>query len=121
MPTAFTSRTALAALLPKLGGLQRQVYDAIANWPEGQPGPSIEDLANQLHKKESSICGRINELRESGAIEDAPMKVNASGTEAKTYRALAYKAYNPPVQPQPQLDFFSGTLAANVSPYQTRV
>lgn len=95
MPAAFTSRIALASLENELSGLRLEVYTAIRSWP-ANPGPSIEDLATTLGRKESSICGRINELREAGAIEDAPIKTSpTTGKPQKTYRALVYREPDP--------------------------
>ena len=122
MPIAFTSRLGLAQITADLNGRRREVYTCIAEWPAGAQGagPSIEDIAARLGIKESSVCGRVHELRAAGAIEDAPLKTNASGNQAKTYRALAYREYQPP-QNAAQPDLFAGVLAQETSPYQTRI
>jgi hypothetical protein len=132
MPISYTSRAALAQIIGDLIGRQREVYDAIANWissdspesgtdPERSEGPSIEDVAAKLGIKESSVCGRVNELLAAGAIECGPFKTNRTGHQAKTYRALVFKPYSPPPADAPQGDLFAGTLSRNISPYQTRI
>lgn len=91
MAIAFTSRLALRDTLPRIGGLQREVYEAIAAWPHLHIGPCIADLATKLERKEGSICARLNELREAGAIENGPLKMGACGKEVMTYIALAWR------------------------------
>lgn len=88
MAIQYTSRLGLASTIENLKGLQLEVYNAIANW-QAEKGPTIEDLAETVGRKESSICGRVNELRRDGCIEDGPMARNSSGQMAKTYKALA--------------------------------
>ena len=112
MPIAFTSRTALAAVIAALVPSRRAVYDAIAAWEPALhgPGPSIEDIARKVAMKESSVCGRVNELLTAEAIELAPVKTNATGHTAKTYRALVYKEFSPPPKTDPQTDLFADPL-----------
>ncbi len=86
---AFTSRLEYRRIKEDLRGLQLEVWTAIRNSGELL---SIEDLARLLNRKESSICGRINELRGAGAIEDGPLK-NQRGHAVKSYRAVVYRAY----------------------------
>lgn len=110
MAIRWTSRLALAQIEQDLRGLRLEVYLAIKRWDPADhgPGPSIEDLARVLKRKESSICGRLAELKEVEAIEEAPLKVNRSGKEAMTYRALAYR--EPPAyvaDSTGQVDFFT--------------
>jgi hypothetical protein len=91
MPIAYTSRIGYRAIQEDLRGLQREVWEAIRTWPHPHIGPSIEDLARKLGRKESSICGRIAELRAAGTIEDAPLKMGGCGVEVKTYRAIVWQ------------------------------
>ncbi len=93
MAIRYTSRLALAELSDSLTGLRLEVYRAIAKWDPAArgPGPSIEDLATELGRKECSICARVSELRKAGLIEEAPIKTNSSGMRAMTYRALDYR------------------------------
>lgn len=102
MPIAWTSRLSLASLEDELTGLRLEVYTAIRAW-SGPVGPSSEDLAQTLGGKESSICGRINELRDiHEAIEDAPIKISrTTGKPQKTYRALVYRAAPPVNRSEP--------------------
>lgn len=97
MSVSFTSRTSYKAVQDGLAGLQREVWEAIRDWPEKTTGPSIQELAEQLGRKECSICGRLNELRAAGAIEDAALKIGDCGKQVKTYRALVWQqpTYNP--------------------------
>lgn len=88
---AYTSRMALRDAVKSLRGLQLEVYLAIANWPHPTLGPSLQELAAKLERKEGSICGRLNELRAAGCIEDAPLKWGACGKQVKTYRALVWR------------------------------
>lgn len=89
MAIQYTSRLGLASTIDNLKGLQLEVYNAIAKW-QSTPGPTIEQLAAELGRKESSICGRINELRSDHCIADGPLTQNQStGKMAKTYTALA--------------------------------
>lgn len=91
MSVAFTSRLSYLAIQEELAGLQREVWAAVRDWPAGA-GPSIAELAVRLGRKESSICGRVNELRRAGAIEDGPLKMGGCGKQVKTYRALVWQA-----------------------------
>ena len=93
MPIAYTSRVALAAIVNQLSTLQRSVYLTIKGWDtlDRGPGPSIEDIAAELIIKESSVCGRIAELKELEAITTGPMKINATGKPAQTYIAKTYR------------------------------
>jgi hypothetical protein len=121
VPIAYTSRAALAAIVADLVGRQREVYDVIRNWDDvAAPGPSIEDVAAELGCKESSVCGRVNELIAAGAIQCGPFKLNRTGHAAKTYRALVFREYSPAPAAR-QLDFFAGAKQNGLSPYQTRV
>lgn len=106
MPIAWTSRLSYLEIQEDLKGLQLEVFRAIRDW--SNPGPSIEDLATILNRKESSICARIDELRTKGAIEDAPIKISTTtGKSQKTYRVLVYRACAPLNQSAPsgQLSF----------------
>lgn len=94
MPVAFSSRLAYLAVQTGLAGTRREVWEAIRDW-EGVSGPSIEDIAQCLGMKESSVCGRVNELRKLSAIQDGPMKHNRTGNPAKTYRAIVYREETP--------------------------
>jgi predicted transcriptional regulator len=98
MSIAFTSRLSYLAIQEELTGLQRAVWEAIRDWP-GDHAPSLQELAAVLKRKEGSICGRLNELRAAGAIEDAPLKMGAYGVQVKTYRAVVWKE----AQGDPQL------------------
>jgi hypothetical protein len=93
MPIQWTSRLALANEAARLTGLRLEVYTAIRNYDPvaSGPGPSIEDLAQILHRKEASMSGRQTELREAGLIAIGPEKKNATGHPAQTYIALAYR------------------------------
>ncbi len=105
----FTSRVGLAQTVESLRGLQLEVYRAVAGWNPvvHGPGPSIEDLASKLHRKEGSICGRLKELRDAGAIELGPIKPNtATGKPAMTYIALTWRAPETPPGRAAQLDLF---------------
>lgn len=90
MPVKYTSRASFHSIIGDLSGLRLEVYEAIKAWPDNRPGPSIEDLANLLQRKESSMSGRVNELKQSQLIEEGPMKLNISRKPAMTYRALVY-------------------------------
>ena len=97
MPVAWTSRLALAHELPRLSGRRKAVYEAIRDWP-GDKGPSIADLAEKIGCKESTVCGRLPELRDRGLIEDGPLKPSPQTQKTvKTYRAIAYRPEPPPV------------------------
>lgn len=94
MPVAYTSRLAYQEVQESLVGCRRRVWQAIRDWRQmhvNQPGPTIEDLAQVTGLKECSVCGRLNELRDLGAVEDGPLWTNRSGKRAKTYRALVYR------------------------------
>jgi len=107
MAIAYTSIAAMASIVPKLSGLRLEVYSAIRSW-QGT-GPSIEDLAVKLGRKESSICARIDELRAAGAIEDGPFKTNErSGHVARTYLVMVWR--EPAAHAgDGQLDLFGGS------------
>jgi predicted transcriptional regulator len=92
MSIRYTSHAALASLESTLTGLRLEVYTTIRAWHpiDKGPGPSIEDLATTLHRKECSICGRLNELRDLGLITEGPVKVNHTGKQALTYIAISY-------------------------------
>ena len=102
MPVRYTSRASFHSLISDLSGLRQEVYLAIKAWPGDRPGPSIEDLANLLQRKESSMSGRVNELKQLGLIEEGPMKINATRKSAMTYRAIAFK--NQPIEFAPTFD-----------------
>jgi len=91
---AYTSRLASKATQDALTGLQREVWEAIRDWP-ADDAPSLQDLAAHLHRKECSICGRLNELHRAGAIQDAPLKRGLCGIAVKTYRALVWHEPTP--------------------------
>jgi hypothetical protein len=99
MPIAFTSRISYFEVQQTLSRSRLDVWTAIRDYKfqtlTGQAGPTIEDLSKILPMKECSICGRINELRDLGAIEDGPLWVNRTGKPAKTYRAIVYQASPP--------------------------
>lgn len=94
MPVAYTSRLSYLSVQKGLNRSRARVWAAIRDWrclnSSAQPGPTIEDLAMLLPMKECSVCGRINELREMGAIEDGPLWANRTGKPAKTYRAVVF-------------------------------
>ena len=93
MPVQWTSRLAIATLAEELAGRRLEVYAAIRAWDpvERGPGPSIEDLAEVTGRKECTICGRVNELRELGLIVCGPIKKNSTGKDAMTYIAKAWR------------------------------
>ena len=91
MPIQYTSRVAFKMIADDLSGLRQEVYEAIKAWPYDKPGPSIEDLAEVLQRKESSMAGRVHELKQLKLIVEAPMKINASLSPAMTYRAIVFK------------------------------
>ncbi len=97
MPIRYTSLIALKELEKQLGGLRLEVYCAIRAWDavERGPGPSIEDLAKALGRKESSVCGRLGELHLMGLITHGPIKTNDTGKQAQTYVALEYREPEP--------------------------
>lgn len=104
----YTSHAAFQSTLTEIKGLRLEVYTAIKNWDPARhgPGPSLEDLANLLHRKESSMAGRVNELKNSGAIIEGPMKINRSNKPAMTYIALSYQpATDTYKSPQSQFKF----------------
>lgn len=113
MPVRLTSIAALEAAKSSLGGVRGEVYQAIGCWDtlKDGPGPSIEDLADRLNRKESSICGRISELRKAGLIEEGPLKENSSGHAAMTYVAIGYA---PPAKDPVQPDLFPMTTSSPV-------
>lgn len=99
---AYTSRLALKEELPKLSACRARVYAAIAEAPE--PGLCIAEIAVATRMKESSVCGRIDELRELGCIMDGPLKAAPiTGKTVKTYIALEWKEGAPDPK-QPELD-----------------
>lgn len=107
MNIRWTSRLSLAQELPRLKGLRLEVYSAIKAWNPATdgPGPTREQLAEKLGRKESSICGRVSELLgyryEDGerihcpelvCIEGSSLVVNPkSGKQAETFIALDYQ------------------------------
>jgi hypothetical protein len=124
MGVRYTSVLALSQIVRDLGGLQREVYQAIKDWniaTQG-PGPSIEDLHVVLRKKESSICGRVNELKKAGCIVEGPMKVNSLSSQAhRQFTASTYIAleFHPPVSVAglAQDDLFAGERRPGVAPF----
>lgn len=114
MPVAFTSRLSFSAVQSQLSGQRLRVYDAVRWWNPATrgPGPSIEDIAAVTGLKESSVCGRVNELtdpdRYSGEtpLIFGPIKQNdATGKRAKTYIARVYKEPQKSNTPQLTLPF----------------
>lgn len=119
MPIRWTSRKALTEELDQLHGLRLDVYEAIRDWPASQQGPTREQLAAKLHRKESSICGRVNELLHAELVAAGPLVKNpTTGKHAESLIAIAYR--EEVFQPAPaitpddcqsdasgQLDFFS--------------
>ena len=107
MNIRWTSRLSLSQELPRLTGLRLEVYTAIKAWNPATdgPGPTREQLAEKLGRKESSICARIKELLgnrykkdESGffpelvCIELGPIVQNPkTGKSAETFIALEYR------------------------------
>ncbi|MEM0964828.1 MAG: hypothetical protein AAGJ81_01585 [Verrucomicrobiota bacterium] len=111
MSIQWTSRLSLAKVSDNLRGLKLELYTAIRAWDPivDGPGPSIEDLAQKTGRKESSISGRCNELRDDdGVILNGPMKTNKTGFSAVTYVALAWRESNlePEIEPSGQTRFF---------------
>lgn len=96
MSSRYTSDLAYRQTTENLKGLQREVFDCVRFW-SGAEGPSLEDIARRIGRKESSVCGRVNELKKLGAIIEGPLKINSSGKRAMTYIAREYKpqAYRP--------------------------
>lgn len=98
----YTSRLAYKAVIENLAGLCNEVYQCIANWDESTdgPGPSIQDIADRIGRKESSVCGRLKDLRTACSCDGEPMplireghlKVNReTGKKAITWQAVGYK------------------------------
>ncbi|MEM0967652.1 MAG: hypothetical protein AAGJ81_16005 [Verrucomicrobiota bacterium] len=110
MATQWTSRLSIAQLEEELSGRRLEVYSAIRAWDPliDGPGPSIEDLAEKTGRKESSICGRLAELRHDNLVVPGPLKQNSTGKEAMTYIALAWKEdeITSRVEPSGQACFF---------------
>jgi predicted ArsR family transcriptional regulator len=101
---AYTSRLSLRETVRGLAGLQAEVYAAILAWPGEGAGPSIQELAVRLRRKEGSICGRIDKLRADGCIVDGPLKPGGCGRPVKTYTACAWRETVLPVPVEsPQL------------------
>ncbi len=98
---AYTSRLALSEELPKLQGKRLEVYAAIF---AASSELCIAEIATRTGLKECSVCGRINELRELGCIQDGPLKVSPeTGKTVKTYIALQWR----PDAPDPKQATFS--------------
>ena len=109
---AFTSRLGYLSVQRNISGQKRAVYEAIRDWT-GDGLPCNDDLASATGLRLSSICGRVNELREQGCIEDAPMKQSPiTGHPVKTYRAIVYR--EPEQKQEPVDDLFPE--AVNQSP-----
>jgi hypothetical protein len=104
---AYTSRLAQRSIQEQLRGLQREVWQAVRDWPHAHVGPSLQELAARLGRKEGSICARLNELRARGCLEDAPLKMGACGKLVKTYRAIVWTEAPPRSE---QLEFVCGAL-----------
>lgn len=52
-------------------------------------GATIEEIAAALDMKQSTVCGRVDELRKLGLIEDSGTKrATLAGVAAKVWRAL---------------------------------
>lgn len=110
MPVEFTSRVALRSVEAEMAGRRLEVWTAIAEWDTAKHGlgPSIEDLARLLSRKECSICARLNELRDAGAIRNGPVKINPlSGKPAMTYIARRFRELVYDFDKRGQLDFTS--------------
>jgi hypothetical protein len=108
MPIEYTSRVGLRAVQAGLSGRRLEVFTAIAAWDVSKHGlgPSIEDLARLLARKECSICARLNELRDAGAIRNGPLKINPlSRKPAMTYVALEYREPTYAFDRNGQMDF----------------
>jgi len=93
----YTSRISLLEEIPNLPASRARVYDTVYRWL-GKVGPSIEDIADHLNMKESSVCGRVNELKKSGALEEGEIKKNSTGKKAMTYVACVYREPEDPRQ-----------------------
>lgn len=94
MPIRWTSRLGLASVIDSLHGLRLEVYQAIAEWDPvlDGPGPTREQIAHRIGRKESSVCGRVHELIKLGCIRTGPMVTNPlSGKQAETLVALQFR------------------------------
>ena len=107
MNIRWTSRLSLAQEIPRLKGLRLEVYTAIKAWNPAidGPGPTREQLAEKLNRKECSICARISELLghryeegqhiydpELASIQTSSLVINPkSGKQAETFIALDYR------------------------------
>lgn len=106
---AYTSRLGYLSIQGNLAGQQRRVYEAIRDWT-GKGLPCIEEISNVTQMRLSSVCGRVNELRAAGCIEDAPLKINPfTGKTVKSYRAIVYR--EPLTRTDPQLLLFPETIS----------
>jgi hypothetical protein len=128
----WSSRLSLATEADRLDGLRLEVYAAIKAWDpvKDGPGPTREQLAERLGRKESSICGRVNELMgyrhkewhlDLAVIERGPMVTNPStGKPAETLVALGYRAetLRPQVDPRTGQTSFLDGLDIPPSPAQ---
>lgn len=112
---SFTSRLGYLSIQGSLAGQQRRVYEAIRDWT-GEGLPCIEEIAKVTGMRLSSVCGRVNELRAAGCIEDAPMKLNPyTGKTVKSYRAIVYR--EPSTRTDPQLELFPETISETPARY----
>jgi len=112
---AYTSRLSYLATQAQISGKRREVYDAIRDWTGGGQ-PCNDDLAEVTGLRLGSVCGRVNELKKLGAIEEAPVKTSpVTGHPVKTYRAVVYRQATPRTEPQQEL--FTETINETPSVY----
>ena len=121
MNIRWTSRLALTQELDKLQGLRLEVYSAIKAWDISKDGsgPTREQLAEKLGRKESSICGRVNELIKQGCVTVNTMVLNPkTGKSAESLIAYSYREESQQitVADDGQMEFFSsGQTSRNVN------
>lgn len=100
---AYTSRLSYLQTVGNISGSRRRVYEAIRDWT-GQEPPCNDELAEATGLRLGSICGRVNELRRDGCIEEGPLKESpVTGHRVKTYRAVVYRQATPRTEPQQEL------------------
>ena len=83
---AATSRDAYAAFIlgPELGRQQRTVVDVLGNHPGGM---TRAEIAQASGLRLSSVCGRVGELLERGAVEEAARRpCSVTGISAHVLR-----------------------------------
>lgn len=83
---ASTSRDAYAAFVmgPELGRQQRAVVDVLGNHPGGM---TRAEIAQASGLRLSSVCGRVGELLERGAVEEfARRPCSVTGITAQALR-----------------------------------